>query len=335
MTVEGSKLVYEIPDENSLAEYLSSTLIPTDAVLLSCLIGARASFFARTDRWYWDDEVLAPVPQCPGITRNGSPIWRRICATPPIIEELLGFSGSPRPELLEKAASLLGSYLSGLPAVGLASSAGTAPPTLRVTSALHAAYIITLTRHVHPKTNQSRHTTMNEYDLRPYFPDPYNTDRSAVGVYFVPLPFRADLPTSFSDLADGLKRSYRMGFSEDRELLKVVGSFTRAMAQFLQTEFQANLIGTSALVSNLGVVENHVQRSFGGAVSVLDFSFTVEVVIGMSALHFYTFRDWLRYVHSVDEMFEGPSQIGLYLEEMERVLREELLDGGSTAANQD
>lgn len=51
----------------------------------------------------------------------------------------------------------------------------------------------------------------------------------------------------------------------------------------------------------------------------------VEVVLGMSMMFFYTFRDQLRLRYCFNEGFENMADVERYLQEMERVLDQELL----------
>ena len=57
-----------------------------------------------------------------------------------------------------------------------------------------------------------------------------------------------------------------------------------------------------------------------------EFSGKSMLIFGMSMLFLYTFRDQLRLVYSFNDGYEEPEDIQMYLEEMQNILAQELLD---------
>lgn len=216
---------------------------------------------------------------------------------------------------------------------------------ITVTSAVHAAYIAILREYADPRqSNTARYTSPAEFNLRGYLEEPYCG--VAAANYYIPLPFTMELTREklqsgdddgggggggdgwFEETAAVLNRYYRSTIKENPEILELQGCFTRALEQCVKTpEYQGAPIPTDALVSSLGVVENHLQRSYGDGdeVVVKDWKLACDVVLGMSGFHFYTFRGKLRFVYQFNEAYQDPKDIRMYLEGVDRVLKRELL----------
>ncbi|OKL62182.1 hypothetical protein UA08_02478 [Talaromyces atroroseus] len=96
-------------------------------------------------------------------------------------------------------------------------------------------------------------------------------------------------------------------------------------------EFLANPASCHAMIGSLGITEKYLQHSYGGGdddaatITVRDLEFGIEVVLGMSMLFVYTFRDQLRLNYCFNDGSEEPSNIQTYLDQTLRVLVEELL----------
>jgi hypothetical protein len=58
---------------------------------------------------------------------------------------------------------------------------------------------------------------------------------------------------------------------------------------------------------------------------VKDWRLAVDVVLGMTGLHFYSFRDQLRLVYQFNDGYEEPHKIKQYLEDLEKIMKAELL----------
>ncbi|KAF4340147.1 hypothetical protein FBEOM_5935 [Fusarium beomiforme] len=266
------------------------------------------------------------------------------------MEELLYFSMDST-QAKEKAQKLLGSYLGGQPAIGPVSKLGSAPSGnsrnaelvfppditallikacrqrgITVTSAVHAAYVRMLMEHADPESDQSRYTSMNQFNLRPYLPAPYNSSKYAASVYYAPHPHIIELPASYWDLATSFSEYYKTTFKEDPGLLEVTGHFKRGMQDFVSSpEFLTAPAPKDALVSSLGIVENFINREYGDKIKVKDFKFGADIVLGMSMLFFYTFQDKLRLVYSFNDGFEKPEDIMMSLRKVQWILIQELL----------
>ncbi|KAI2464936.1 hypothetical protein F4781DRAFT_50478 [Annulohypoxylon bovei var. microspora] len=269
----------------------------------------------------------------------------------PIMEEVLGYPEQPTQAQGEKATALFMSWAASVPGIGPISQLGAAPsgrcqnaelvfPTkttealvaackdkgVSVSAAVHAAYVRTIAKHADPKSKLAEYVTAAQFNLRPYLPEPYSSNKHAVSVYYTPLPYKVDLPASFWDVAKSLHEYYQSSFKGDAEMLEIKGHFTRVLCGAVQTpEFLANPISKDALVSSLGVAERYVQREYGNGIKVKDLKMGVDVVMGMSMFFFYTFRDQLRLVYSFNDGFEEAENIQKYLEEVQTTLVEELL----------
>lgn len=268
----------------------------------------------------------------------------------PALDDVLGSSSRPAPEQAKMGMDLLMEYIGKLPAIGFPSKVGKVPPGqcqameyvfdeettsaiikgakakgITVTSAVHAAYITVLSKYADPESNTTRYAAPNEFNLRNRLQPPYSL--AAAANYYVPLPFSIDLPATFSELSVELNNYYRTTLSARPEILEIQGYFTRALEQVAKTpEYQNAPIPTDALVSSLGIVENHLSRSYGegDAVVVKDWKLGCDCILGMTGFHFYTFRDRLRFVYQINEAYQDPADIRMYMEEIEKVLREEL-----------
>ncbi|KAL3458755.1 hypothetical protein BJX64DRAFT_301746 [Aspergillus heterothallicus] len=267
------------------------------------------------------------------------------------LDEALGYTGPPTPKETEDANAILTRYAQSLPSIGLVSDIRKAPAAdchnaehilstettaaittacktkqISVTSAVQAAWVCMLTKHADPASNTARYTTANEYNIRPYLPEPHNSASSAVGVYYAPLPFTIDLPATYTEIAQALHRHYQTTLKESPETVKLTGHYCRLVAAMAKSpEFKAAPVSTDGLVSSLGVVEKYLSRQYGELVQVHDFKLGLDVVLGMSGFFFYTFRDQLRLVYSYNDGYEKPEKVGEYLTDVERILRGELL----------
>jgi hypothetical protein len=271
----------------------------------------------------------------------------------PTVPEILGKTLPPTEEEVSKASATLLEYVTKLPAMGTPSRVGRAAASFKecrttelvlsvkttsviiaackergisVTSAVHAAYISTIARHLDPECDQSRYTTISPFSLRPYLPPPYNTRHYAAIFCYTPVPFSIEMPASFSEIASALNKSYRTRLKDHPEFVELTGPYTHMVAQLVQSPEGATApIPTDAMVSSLGIIENNLKRSYGDAVTVTSFKMAIDVVDGMSAMHVFTFDGQLRAVYSSNDGSEDPSQIETYLAEVEGILNEELL----------
>lgn len=75
----------------------------------------------------------------------------------------------------------------------------------------------------------------------------------------------------------------------------------------------------------MAIVEEHLKCAYSTTVTVKGFMFEAETVLCMSMLFVYTFHGRLPLVYSFNDGFEEESDIHMYLEEIDRVLIEELL----------
>ncbi|OBS22485.1 hypothetical protein FPOA_08822 [Fusarium poae] len=266
----------------------------------------------------------------------------------PVMEEVLGFS-EPSAQAREKGEELLSSYLHNQPAIGPISKLGSAPSGncqnvelvfspettdllvkachregITVTSAIHAAYVSILMEHADPDSDKSRYTSMNQFDLRPYLPAPYNSSKYAASVYYAPHPHIIDLPASYWDLVESFTKYYKKSFKQDPDALEMTGAFKRGMHQVvLSPEFLEAPAPKDALVSSLGIVENFINREYENDIKVKDFKFGADIVLGMSMLFFYTFQGKLRLVYSFNDGFQKAEDIMNYLESLHLKLVQE------------
>jgi hypothetical protein len=295
---------------------------------------------------FWDRFFRAVTNPNRGITFGGEHV--RLA---PALDDIVGLKGPATPEQSEKGLSVLMEYIANLPAIGLPSKVGKVPAGqcqameyvfdeettsaiikackargITVTSAVHAAYISVLSKYADPESNTTRYASPNEFNLRGRLEAPYN--KVAAANYYLPLPFSVDLPATFDELSTVLNKYYRGYLNEHPDVLDVQASFTQALQQVVKTpEYQSAPIPTDALVSSLGIVENHLRHSYGERheVVVEDWKLACDNVLGMTGFHFYTFRGKLRFVYQFNEAYQEPKDIRLYMEETERVLREELV----------
>ncbi|KAB8217709.1 hypothetical protein BDV33DRAFT_176723 [Aspergillus novoparasiticus] len=366
-TVDGTTMVYEVPDEAALQEWLASTFVVSSAADAEDLY--RNVEPIKQVTLYYIPKSSELVLRAQHYTIDGTGtllLWDRYLtalATPaeevtfgdehtrlaPSIEDVLKVS-EPTAEETEKATALLMSYATKAPGVGPVSKVGTVPagrsqnaevtfPTrtteaivkvckekgISVTSAVHAAYIQAIIKHANPNGTLSRYVSLGLFNLRPYLPKPYSTSEYAASVYYTPLPLDFDLPAPFWETAHALDKYYRTTVKDDPEILPLHTHMTRILCQASQMPEYQGLIPGDAQVSSLGIVERYVQHRYGNTVKVLDVKMGVDVVLGMSMFFIYTFYDQLRLVYSFNDGYEEPAHISMYLEEVQKILTEELL----------
>ncbi|KAJ9235582.1 hypothetical protein DTO169E5_6037 [Paecilomyces variotii] len=365
-TVEGMKLVYEVPDETSLQEWVTSTFIVSSASDAEELY--RKATPIKQATLYYIPKSSELVFRAHHYLIDGTGVllfWHRYLSAltaptqdikfgdehtrlAPTTEEILGYPEQAEKD--EKVRTLVTDWFDSFPGIGPVSKVGTAlsgqcqhtelvfPSNMTeaivkackdigvtLTAAIHAAYIQMLVKHGDPNFKSSQYVTANQFNLRPYLPEPYCTSTYAVSVYYTPFAFRMDLPSSFWDTAYLLDNHYKNTFKGNPDNLGLKEPFTRSMFDAVQTpEFAEKPISRDALVSSLGIVERHLQRTYGDAFVVKDVKIGVDVVLGMSMFFVYTFRDSLRLVYSFNDGYESPSDIQTYLDEIQRILVEEL-----------
>ncbi|PWY77438.1 hypothetical protein BO70DRAFT_363370 [Aspergillus heteromorphus CBS 117.55] len=269
----------------------------------------------------------------------------------PTVEEVLGHTGPLTPEQTAKATADFGGWMASIPGIGPVSKVGTVPagkcqntelvfPTrtteaiinrcknkgISVTSAVHAAYVQAIVRNADPSCTKDHYANANQFNYRPYLPAPYNTSQYAASVFYTPYPYKLDLPASYEETAQALNTHYKTLIKNDPEILVRHGDFTTMLSNAIQTpEFQAHPISRDALVSSLGIAEQYLQRTYGRSITVRDIKTGVDVVLGMSMLFIYTFHDQLRLLYCFNDGYEEASNIDTYLEDLKRILVEELL----------
>ncbi|RDW75377.1 hypothetical protein BP6252_06519 [Coleophoma cylindrospora] len=268
----------------------------------------------------------------------------------PAMESVLGYPPEPTPAQAEEAKDLFMSWAGSIPGIGPVSKLGTCPPGhcvnkqlsfsasqtdaivrackvkgFSVTSAVQAAHVLTLAQHADPRHKLSQYVTANQFNLRRFLPMPYNSSKYAVSVYYTPLPFKIDLPSSFGVIAHTLNEYYKTSYENNAHALQLKGTFTRVLVAAVQTpEFLAAPVPRDALVSSLGIIEQYVNRTYG-SLRVKDITMGIDVIMGTSMLHIYTFHDQLRLVYSYNNAFEEPANIQMYLEKVHGILLKELL----------
>ena len=366
-TVDGTTMVYEVPDETALQEWLASTFVvspaadaedlyrnvePINQVTLDYIPNS-SELVLRAQHYtidgigtllLWDRYLTALATPAEEVTFGGENT--RLA---PSIEEVLKVS-EPTPEETEKATALLMGYATKAPGVGPVSKVGTVPagrsqntemtfPSrtteaivkvckekgISVTSAVHAAYLHAIIKHANPNGTLSRYVNLGLFNLRPYLPKPYSTSEYGASVYYTPLPLDFDLPTHFWETVHILDKYYRTTVKDDPEILPLCTYMTRVLSQAIQLPQYQGPIPGDAQVSSLGIVERYIQHTYGSTVKVLDVKMGVDVVLGMSMFFIYTFYDQLRLVYSFNDGYEEPAHISMYLEEVQKVLIEELL----------
>ncbi|PLN76813.1 hypothetical protein BDW42DRAFT_198774 [Aspergillus taichungensis] len=367
-TVEGTKFVYEVPDEAALSHWLASTFVVSDVESSDELYHQGSPF--KHSKLYWLPRSSELVFRAHHQTIDGTGVllfWHRyLCALAPpikpitfgdeparlapVMEDILGLEIQST-EKDEQALGVLSEYISNAPGIGHTSRVGSAPSGrsnaadltfsaaktnrivqacqahgVTVTSALHAAHIQALTKHADPNSQTSRYVSANQFNLRPYLPEPYSKDQYGVAVYYTTHPFKLALPSTFWETAHALHRYYSTSYKGNRPLLELNGHITRTLCNIVQTpEYLAAPVPTDVLVSSLGIAERYLQRKYGKSVVVKNLAVGVEVVLGLNMMFFYTFRDQLRLRYCFNEGFENLTDIERYLQEMEQVLNQELL----------
>ncbi|KAI1770008.1 hypothetical protein F4818DRAFT_455919 [Hypoxylon cercidicola] len=368
-TVEGMTMVYEVPDEKALEQWLASTFIVSQASDAEELYQSVPPIKQAT--LYYLPKSSELVFRCQHHAVDGTGVllfWHRYLSAvadpmkeikfgdepvrlAPSVEEVLGYPEQPTQAQSEKAAALFTSWAGSIPGIGPVSRLGEAPsgkcrhtelvfPTkttealtnackgkgITVTAAVHAAYIIALTRHADPKSKLGEYVTMANFNLRPYLPEPYNSSKYAISVYFTPVPYKIDLPVSYWDAAKSLQDYYQSTFKNNTEALELNGHYARMCCSVSQTpEFLAAPMSKDALVSSLGVVERHMQQEYGSGIKVKDIKMGLDVVMGFGFMFVYTYRDQMRLVYCFNDGFEEAENTKKYLEEIQTILTEELL----------
>ena len=272
----------------------------------------------------------------------------------PTLDKVLGVPEELTEAQRDKAQALVMGYAGSAPGIGPPSkqgAAGSHPPgvcarqeltftaamtdalvkackerNITVTTAVHAAYVQAVINQADADANKSKYVSVNEFSLRSYLPEPYNTSKYAVSVFYSPFPFEIYLPTSFNDIVESLSTYYATTFKKNPENLTIRSHLTRVLLGLVQTpEFAAAPIPSDALVSSIGIVERYMQCEYGSGIKVKDVELGVDVVMGMSMFFVYTFDDRLRLSYSFNDGFEDGDNIQKYLEEVHNILTKQFL----------
>lgn len=278
---------------------------------------------------------------------------------PPSLEKALGHPDVPREEVAHKGMQIAAEAMSSMPGIGPVNRVGTVPsgPTQRrelvfseqtteaivrackhngysVTAAVHAALALTVIKHADPAhTNEkSKYVTVNSFSLRSHLPEPYSSSQYAVALYYAIWPLILEKPDTFNDLVHEIDDNYKTTFNGNAENMELCGSVTSGLRDIVQTpEFLTAPPVRDALMSSLGVVERYLHQSYGSAddrrrVTVQDFKSGIEVILGHSMCFLYTFRGQMRLVYSFNEAYEEEALVQGYLEDVQKILLEELTD---------
>ncbi|CAK43490.1 hypothetical protein CBS115989_2977 [Aspergillus niger] len=268
----------------------------------------------------------------------------------PTLREILGVAEQPTPEESDRMMALWKPYIDHAPGIGPVSNLGNRPagqsqharldvPTrtteaiiqackaknITVTSAVHAAYIETIKKHADPDHPSCHYVNTAQFNLRPYLPKHGSQYTASLG--YTLFPVHLESPSSFGPTAQALNQFYRTTFADDPSKLPLVPHMTDLLFAVTQNpEYQKGPFPRDAIPSSLGIIENHMRRSYGtNKVIVRDFMLGVDVVMGMNMLSISTFRDQLQLVYSFNDAYHEPEHISQYLQEIVTVLTKELL----------
>ncbi|KAL3443122.1 hypothetical protein BJX65DRAFT_298500 [Aspergillus insuetus] len=315
-TLGGDRKVYKSPDEAALEEWIKSTFIvsdrtDTDTLTSKPIRQATLYYLPATSELHCFMKALASPH--PNVLFGHEHV--RLLAPH---DEALAYTGSPTAKQSLDTTAMITGYLQSLPGIGLPSEIGKAPAgacrnrehifskdttadiiaacmekKVSVTSAVHAAYVC------------------------------------AVAVYYVRIPFTMDLPSSYRAIARALHEHYQTTLKGSPQTVALTPHYCHSISALAKTEqFKFAPPVTDGFLSSLGVVEKHLHREYGETVKVTDFKLGLDVVFGTSGFLFYTFDEQLRFVYSFNDGYENPEKVREYLEDVYRILREELL--GST-----
>ncbi|KAJ5101224.1 hypothetical protein N7456_007276 [Penicillium angulare] len=279
----------------------------------------------------------------------------RLC---PSREKALGHADVPPAETVVKATKMVAEKAAFYPGIGPVNRIGTVPAgsTQRrevvyseritdaivqackrngysVTAAVHAAWVLTIVKHADPTqtSETSKYLTFGQFNLRPYLPEPYSSSQYAVANYSIGWPLVFEKPNKFKEFVHIIDEAYKTTFKDNPENLEMSGSVINCLRNIVQSpEFMAGPVARDAIVSSLGIIERYLQQSYASAdnsrqIIIEDLKFGIECILGDSMVSLYTFRDQLRMVFSFNESYEDESHVQGYLEEIQKILLEELV----------
>ena len=195
-----------------------------------------------------------------------------------------------------------------------------------VTSGVHAAILMGLVKYADPATSkESNYTTLTYANLRSYLPSPYNTSQYAVALYYACYAFTTRVPSMFWDAVDAFETHYK-SHVRNPETVELADHHGRHYVAVLQGSSRSN---TDPSLSSWGIVERYCQRSYGGDsvhVNVQDLKAAADIATGAFGLIIvYTFRGQLHLTYNFNEAFEEPVRVRAHLDEVKKILGEELV----------
>ncbi|KAL4733941.1 hypothetical protein BDV11DRAFT_213286 [Aspergillus similis] len=350
-TSEDGKKVYEIPDNAALKAWVDSTLMVSSAENADELLQTVSPI--RQTTLYYVPRSSKLVLRChhhiiDGIgSLQAMDLLFKWLGEPPTnlawgsehirlpapLEESLGSPEILTPEQAKQGAARLMAYIDKLPAIGPICKVGKVPPGqpktkevtfsseitpaiiksskeqgITVTAAVHAAYIKMLQKYADPESEMSRYTGITAHSMRRYLAQ--NRDQPVVSLCYASQFVSIPLPASYHELAQALHRHYKTTIND--EVLNVHDAFTRTLAAVVRTP-------------DLGIIEKYLRREYGSTVKVNDFTLGCDIILGMNTLHFWTFRDQMHLAYSFNDAYEEQANVMTYLNEMEKILRENLV----------
>ncbi|KAI1186116.1 hypothetical protein F5B17DRAFT_376087 [Nemania serpens] len=269
----------------------------------------------------------------------------------PTMEQILSTPGETADDLENMGAELFAKWTDCIPGVGAVPQASIPPlgscrstelvfpvhttkallaackvKGVTISAAVHAAYIGAIFKYADPEAKPSQYVAANQFNVRPYLPEPYGSSKYCVNNYIASIPYFADLPASFWDLTKAMHEHYQTMIKGNSKTLDSNGHLRQTMYdRVLEPEFLAKLASKYAFVSSLGIAERYVQREYGSNIKVKELTIGVDVTLGKSALFIFSFEDQLRLAYSSNDGFETVEEIHTYLEEVKSVLIQELL----------
>lgn len=300
--------------------------------------------------WRWDgrghmmmlDALMKLVESPPPPSSRPAPASEAVNLVP-TLDEVVGLSTEQvhTEKWLQKADHMLAPFTDGSPAIGLPITSALPQNTTRVemvlpktstsavidacrsrgvrfTAALHAS-IVQLTQEYYSQQPEAdaaaRYKSWAAFDLRKQCPPPANGPAHAPSLRLVALPIITSPTEPWDTLATKFQDLYAQPSGPQSDLMSVRVPYVEKATSFLATAPPT----TEPNLSNLGVVENVVQRSYGD-IEVQDVALAVQMLAPQLYVHSWSWDGQARVSICYNESFYEKEFVNGWLEGLKRNL---------------
>ncbi|KAI0180361.1 hypothetical protein GGR52DRAFT_240153 [Hypoxylon sp. FL1284] len=342
-----------VESASSVDELFSRHLKVTPSVYATChWVPARSEVAVVSSHWRWDGRGLMMMLDSFMVLLAHPSLVQPVVGAEtanlvPTLDAVIGVPKIQKEEWIQKADELLAPFLDGSPAAGLPFISTLPGNTvrvetvfpkllsralreacrgrgLRITAALQAS-VVQETARCYFRTAgadpKARYKAWAAFDLRKHCPPPPSRTAHAPSIRMVALPLVANLTESWDVLASTFQAQY----AQELDPAHSDALFVRVPYVEKATVMLATAPPSSEPnLSNLGVLEDFVERSYGGKFLVQNVTLAVQMLSPQLYVHAWSWCEQTRVSICYNEAFYEEDFVNKWLEALKANLLENL-----------